>query len=86
MDIYPHFVTTDLQDRAAIGALLHEDLEDGHPGYGEDGAQCQQQTDGVCPAREHIAAILGGVKVDAGEDENDLESDTTTGEIRHRAW
>ena len=30
--------------------------------------------------------VLGGARGDAGEDQNDLESVTTTGEIRHRVW
>ena len=63
---------TNLQERAAVVALFHEDLENGYPGYGQDGTQRQYQTDGVCPAGEHVVSVLGGAEVDTGEDQNHL--------------
>ena len=37
-------------------------------------------------SQQQVRSDTVSVEVDAGEDENDLESVTATGEIRHRAW
>ena len=72
VEIHPQLSITNLQERAAVVALFHEDLENGYPGYGQDGTQRQYQTDGVCPAGEHVVSVLGGAEVDTGEDQNHL--------------